>query len=171
MKWWLEKWATQLLWNTVTLTLFACILFNKIMLNRGYHWKSKKDKEQHLVGFTKANGHFILEPQRPFSTSPPTFTFLFPPFSAISTLFPNKPLWPLCLNVHAALSQQTQRQRKKHFKRKAWKKSKQTKMSNKAPIFPMPEPQHFSDYGFDPQIDYFQVSKDNFFFIWFYTNS
>ena len=30
-------------------------------------------------------------------------------------------------------------------------------MSNKSPIFPMPEPHHFSDYGFDPQIDYFQV--------------
>lgn len=29
--------------------------------------------------------------------------------------------------------------------------------SNKSPIFPMPETQHFSDYGFDPQIDYFQV--------------
>ncbi|GMY27777.1 hypothetical protein FCV25MIE_23019 [Fagus crenata] len=33
-------------------------------------------------------------------------------------------------------------------------------MSNKAPIFPMPEPQHFSDYGFDPQIDYFQVLEE-----------
>ncbi|KAJ0106360.1 hypothetical protein Patl1_18998 [Pistacia atlantica] len=31
-------------------------------------------------------------------------------------------------------------------------------MSNKSPIFPMPEPQHFNDYGFDPQIDYFQCS-------------
>lgn len=30
-------------------------------------------------------------------------------------------------------------------------------MSTKSPIFPMPEPHHFSDYGFDPQIDYFQV--------------
>ncbi|KAG5236025.1 Serine hydroxymethyltransferase [Salix suchowensis] len=30
-------------------------------------------------------------------------------------------------------------------------------MSNRSPIFPMPEPQHFSDYGFDPQIDYFQL--------------
>ncbi|XXG54038.1 hypothetical protein AAC387_Pa03g2015 [Persea americana] len=29
-------------------------------------------------------------------------------------------------------------------------------MSTKSPIFPMPEPHHFSDYGFDPQIDYFQ---------------
>lgn len=31
-------------------------------------------------------------------------------------------------------------------------------MSHKSPIFPLPESQHFSDYGFDPQIDYFQVS-------------
>ncbi|KAE8668051.1 epoxide hydrolase 2 [Hibiscus syriacus] len=30
-------------------------------------------------------------------------------------------------------------------------------MSNKYPVFPIPEPQHFSDYGFDLQIDYFQV--------------
>lgn len=30
-------------------------------------------------------------------------------------------------------------------------------MSNKAPIFPIPEPQHFTDYGFDPQVDHFQV--------------
>ncbi|XP_031277222.1 uncharacterized protein LOC116135645 [Pistacia vera] len=33
-------------------------------------------------------------------------------------------------------------------------------MSNKTPIFPVPEPQHFSDYGFDPQIDYFQVLEE-----------
>ncbi|XP_043722061.1 uncharacterized protein LOC122669375 [Telopea speciosissima] len=33
-------------------------------------------------------------------------------------------------------------------------------MSNKYPIYPMPEPQHFSDYGFDPQIDYFQVLEE-----------
>ncbi|BFG15060.1 uncharacterized protein Pyn_32177 [Prunus yedoensis var. nudiflora] len=33
-------------------------------------------------------------------------------------------------------------------------------MSNKSPIFPMPQPQHFSDYGFDPQIDYFQVLEE-----------
>lgn len=31
------------------------------------------------------------------------------------------------------------------------------KMANKSPIFPIVEPQHFSDYGFDPQIHYFQV--------------
>ncbi|KAK4766947.1 hypothetical protein SAY86_014698 [Trapa natans] len=30
-------------------------------------------------------------------------------------------------------------------------------MSTQAPIFPMLEPHHFSDYGFDPQIDFFQV--------------
>ena len=36
------------------------------------------------------------------------------------------------------------------------------KMSSKSPVFPFPEPQHFSDYGFDPQLDYFQVI---FFFI------
>nr|DAD42641.1 TPA_asm: hypothetical protein HUJ06_000871 [Nelumbo nucifera] len=29
-------------------------------------------------------------------------------------------------------------------------------MLNKSPIFPMPDPQHFSNYGFNPQIDYFQ---------------
>lgn len=28
---------------------------------------------------------------------------------------------------------------------------------SKSPIFRLPEPQHYSDYGFDPQIDYFQV--------------
>ncbi|CAK7333334.1 unnamed protein product [Dovyalis caffra] len=33
-------------------------------------------------------------------------------------------------------------------------------MSNKSPIFPMPEPQHFSDYGFDPQINYFQFLEE-----------
>ncbi|XP_068334179.1 uncharacterized protein [Pyrus communis] len=33
-------------------------------------------------------------------------------------------------------------------------------MSSKSPIFPMPQPQHFSDYGFDPQVDYFQVSEE-----------
>ncbi|KAF5950930.1 hypothetical protein HYC85_012923 [Camellia sinensis] len=33
-------------------------------------------------------------------------------------------------------------------------------MSSKSPIFPMPEPHHFSDYGFDPQIDYFQVLEE-----------
>ncbi|KAL7178209.1 hypothetical protein ACSBR2_031374 [Camellia fascicularis] len=34
-------------------------------------------------------------------------------------------------------------------------------MSNKSPIFPIPDPNnHFSDYGFDPQIDYFQVLEE-----------
>ncbi|XP_027120198.1 uncharacterized protein [Coffea arabica] len=33
-------------------------------------------------------------------------------------------------------------------------------MSSKSPIFPVSEPQHFSDYGFDPQIDYFQVLEE-----------
>ncbi|XP_057430353.1 uncharacterized protein LOC130723363 [Lotus japonicus] len=33
-------------------------------------------------------------------------------------------------------------------------------MSNKSPVFPMPDPQHFSDYGFDPQINYFQVLEE-----------
>ncbi|CAA3025624.1 uncharacterized protein LOC111384075 [Olea europaea var. sylvestris] len=33
-------------------------------------------------------------------------------------------------------------------------------MSNKAPIFPIPEPQHFTDYGFDPQVDHFQVLEE-----------
>ncbi|XP_057772105.1 uncharacterized protein LOC130991746 [Salvia miltiorrhiza] len=33
-------------------------------------------------------------------------------------------------------------------------------VSNKSPIFPIPEPQHFSDYGFEPQIDYFQVLEE-----------
>ncbi|KAL4285524.1 hypothetical protein GQ457_16G030830 [Hibiscus cannabinus] len=33
-------------------------------------------------------------------------------------------------------------------------------MSNKSPIFPMTDHQHFSDYGFDPQIDYFQVLEE-----------
>ncbi|XP_059647530.1 uncharacterized protein LOC132293891 [Cornus florida] len=33
-------------------------------------------------------------------------------------------------------------------------------MAKQSPIFPMPEPQHFSDYGFDPQFDYFQVLEE-----------
>ncbi|RDY05940.1 hypothetical protein CR513_10159 [Mucuna pruriens] len=33
-------------------------------------------------------------------------------------------------------------------------------MSNKSPVFPIPDPQHFSDYGFDPQINYFQVLEE-----------
>ncbi|GMH18771.1 hypothetical protein Nepgr_020612 [Nepenthes gracilis] len=33
-------------------------------------------------------------------------------------------------------------------------------MSSKSPVFPMSEHQHFSDYGFDPQIDYFQVLEE-----------
>ncbi|KAJ8441693.1 hypothetical protein Cgig2_019080 [Carnegiea gigantea] len=33
-------------------------------------------------------------------------------------------------------------------------------MANKSPVFPMVEPQHFSDYGFDPQFDYFQVLEE-----------
>ncbi|KAL1543095.1 hypothetical protein AAHA92_20109 [Salvia divinorum] len=31
-------------------------------------------------------------------------------------------------------------------------------MPNKSPIFPIP--QHFTDYGFEPQIDYFQVLEE-----------
>lgn len=33
-------------------------------------------------------------------------------------------------------------------------------MSIKSPVFPITQPQHFSDYGFDPQIDYFQVLEE-----------
>ncbi|KAK4338875.1 hypothetical protein RND71_040337 [Anisodus tanguticus] len=33
-------------------------------------------------------------------------------------------------------------------------------MSKKSPIFPIVDPQHFSDYGFDPQIDYFQILEE-----------
>ncbi|PIA61296.1 hypothetical protein AQUCO_00300674v1 [Aquilegia coerulea] len=34
-------------------------------------------------------------------------------------------------------------------------------MTNKSPVFPIPQhPQHFSDYGFDPQIDYLQVLEE-----------
>ncbi|EYU43975.1 hypothetical protein MIMGU_mgv1a015253mg [Erythranthe guttata] len=33
-------------------------------------------------------------------------------------------------------------------------------MSNKPPIFPILPPQHFTDYGFEPQIDYFQVMEE-----------
>ncbi|KAK8634098.1 hypothetical protein V6N13_014927 [Hibiscus sabdariffa] len=33
-------------------------------------------------------------------------------------------------------------------------------MSNKFPIFLTPNPQHFSDYGFDPKIDYFQFLEE-----------
>ncbi|MCE2054884.1 hypothetical protein HAX54_038766 [Datura stramonium] len=32
--------------------------------------------------------------------------------------------------------------------------------NNKSPFFPIVEPQHFSDYGFDPQIDYFQILEE-----------
>ncbi|XP_010440267.1 PREDICTED: uncharacterized protein LOC104723584 isoform X1 [Camelina sativa] len=32
--------------------------------------------------------------------------------------------------------------------------------NNKSPIFPMIQSQHFSDYGFDPQIHYFQVLEE-----------
>lgn len=101
--------------------------------------------------------------QIPFSTSPSltqslchtdslTFTFLSPPFSAISALFPTPTSATTCtLHWHNT----KRRQRKSTFKAKTTNKQN---MSNKSPIFPMPEPQHFSDYGFDPQIDYFQVS-------------
>ncbi|KAF9606057.1 hypothetical protein IFM89_022292 [Coptis chinensis] len=34
-------------------------------------------------------------------------------------------------------------------------------MTNKSPVFPIPQqPHHFSDYGFDPQIDYLQVLEE-----------
>ncbi|XP_020228209.1 uncharacterized protein LOC109809344 [Cajanus cajan] len=33
-------------------------------------------------------------------------------------------------------------------------------MSTKSPVFPISDPQHFSDYGFDPQINYFQVLEE-----------
>ncbi|GAA0163262.1 hypothetical protein LIER_19171 [Lithospermum erythrorhizon] len=33
-------------------------------------------------------------------------------------------------------------------------------MASKAPIFPINEPHHFSDYGFDPQIGYFQALEE-----------
>ncbi|MED6140341.1 hypothetical protein PIB30_092279 [Stylosanthes scabra] len=33
-------------------------------------------------------------------------------------------------------------------------------MSSKSPVFPMPDPQHFTDYGFDPQINYLQVLEE-----------
>ncbi|KAL9314859.1 hypothetical protein ACSQ67_020311 [Phaseolus vulgaris] len=33
-------------------------------------------------------------------------------------------------------------------------------MTNKSPVFPISDPQHFSDYGFDPQINYFQVLEE-----------
>ncbi|KAL1548476.1 hypothetical protein AAHA92_16704 [Salvia divinorum] len=31
---------------------------------------------------------------------------------------------------------------------------------NTSPIFPIPQPQHFTDYGFEPQLDYFQVLEE-----------
>ncbi|KAK8988210.1 hypothetical protein V6N11_065806 [Hibiscus sabdariffa] len=34
-------------------------------------------------------------------------------------------------------------------------------MSNKSPIFPMPQPHHFNDYGFDPQIHHSQVLQQS----------
>ncbi|CAN4091640.1 unnamed protein product [Withania somnifera] len=33
-------------------------------------------------------------------------------------------------------------------------------MLNKSPFFPIVEPQHFNDYGFDPQFDYFQILEE-----------
>ncbi|MED6130311.1 hypothetical protein PIB30_000209 [Stylosanthes scabra] len=33
-------------------------------------------------------------------------------------------------------------------------------MTTKSPVFPMPDAQHFSDYGFDPQLNYFQVLEE-----------
>ncbi|KAE9591332.1 hypothetical protein Lal_00038522 [Lupinus albus] len=33
-------------------------------------------------------------------------------------------------------------------------------MSNKSQFFPIPDHQHFSDYGFDPQFNYFQVLEE-----------
>ncbi|KAL8142835.1 hypothetical protein V2J09_015867 [Rumex salicifolius] len=33
-------------------------------------------------------------------------------------------------------------------------------MATQSPVFSIPEPHHFSDYGFDPQIDYFQVLEE-----------
>ncbi|KAL1211895.1 hypothetical protein V5N11_023876 [Cardamine amara subsp. amara] len=33
-------------------------------------------------------------------------------------------------------------------------------MSSISPIFPIPDSQHFSDYGFDPQVHYFQVMEE-----------
>ncbi|KAL7001375.1 hypothetical protein U1Q18_002525 [Sarracenia purpurea var. burkii] len=33
-------------------------------------------------------------------------------------------------------------------------------MSSSSPIFPMMEPHHFNDYGFNPQTDYFQVLEE-----------
>ncbi|MCL7023638.1 hypothetical protein MKW94_022336 [Papaver nudicaule] len=40
-------------------------------------------------------------------------------------------------------------------------KVKSEKMTNKSPIFPIPQhPHHFSDYGFDPQMDYLQVLEE-----------
>ncbi|XP_057547768.1 uncharacterized protein LOC130826205 [Amaranthus tricolor] len=35
-----------------------------------------------------------------------------------------------------------------------------SKSKSKPPVFPIIEPHHFSDYGFDPQIDYFQVLEE-----------
>ncbi|KAF8094642.1 hypothetical protein N665_0358s0024 [Sinapis alba] len=33
-------------------------------------------------------------------------------------------------------------------------------MSNKSPVFPISEAQRFNDYGFDPQVNYFQVMEE-----------
>ncbi|WOG83406.1 hypothetical protein DCAR_0102581 [Daucus carota subsp. sativus] len=33
-------------------------------------------------------------------------------------------------------------------------------MANKSPVFQMPDAQHFSDYGFHPHFDYFQVVEE-----------
>ncbi|KAJ0244375.1 hypothetical protein HA466_0190170 [Hirschfeldia incana] len=33
-------------------------------------------------------------------------------------------------------------------------------MSNRSPVFPIPDSQHFSDYGFNPQVNYFQVMEE-----------
>ena len=100
----------------------------------------------------KAKAPFPLPPLSHSHTDSLTFTFLSPPFSAISALFPT-PTSAITCTLHWHNTKR--RQRKSTFKAKTTNKQN---MSNKSPIFPMPEPQHFSDYGFDPQIDYFQVS-------------
>lgn len=101
-----------------------------------------------LSAFTRV----FVTAQRPlsFTLSPQSdlfFSFSQPfPLPSPSSPHPSLALPPLSPRLVA----------KKENKRKEEKKTF-LKMSNKSPIFPMPDPQHFSDYGFDPQIDYFQV--------------
>lgn len=115
---------------------------------------------EHLLGFTNTQRPLLFphasspEPQKLTFSLHPTFlpsSSLLLPFALFHFLLlrKTKSLRPFALLSHR------QNPKNSSFLRNTTKHTE--KMSNKSPIFPMPQPQHFSDYGFDPQIDYFQV--------------